>query len=253
MWKIRRVILKYSKPVTRWRLHTPCTEANEIMKKYQLWIFCVAIVCMCVPAKVFAYPQFRMAIIAGTDFAERPSYLDIGAGFNNPANVFEGVLMEVITEPIVGFGFKGLVRFTDTTEVAEMVGTEDWRFDWNGEVFISAHLLGGGAFVDPFLEVGYGCVGRVNLSNSRSGEWSESEEGLWSYRFYGDSDEGVSNLSLFPVVSAGVAFDLVGFLIGARISYRPVVHAVPAATFSNYPLTQFHFGVFGGLALGGHR
>ena len=213
---------------------------------------CIAALIVGYCAMVSADAQFRMALAVGTDFAERPSYQDIGAGFNDPANVFEGLHLEVITDRIVGFGIDGLVRFTETATNG-IDESAAWWFDWNGRLFVSAHFFGGGAIVDPFVEIGYGCVGRVNLSYARSGVWSEDEAGLWRYEWYDTNDEGLTNISLFPVVSAGVAFDLAGFLIGARIAYRPIVHVVPGTRVENYPLTQFHIGLFGGVALGGHR
>ena len=202
---------------------------------------------------VGADSQFRMALQAGADFAERPSYTDIIPEFEISANVFEGALFEVITRRIVGFGVRGLIRFSEVEAPTEFYDTSAWFFDWNGALFVSGHLFGGGSFFDPFVELGYGVAGRANISSTRSGEWIEEESGLSRYRWYEDGDEALKNLSLFPVVAAGVAFDLSGFLVGARLEFRPLINAIPVTPVDNYPLTRFHVGIFGGLALGGHR
>ena len=197
--------------------------------------------------------QFRMAITAGTDFIERPSYEAIGSSFNNPEDIFEGLILEVLTRRIVGFGARGLIRFTEIAASDTYGEDSGWWFDWNGHLFLSAHLLGGGSLVDPFLEVGYGAAGRVSISSGTRGHWIEGDDGLWTYEWYEQRQDGVTNLSLFPLVAAGVSFDLSGFLIGARVSYRPIVNAVLMTPIEEYPLTRFHIDVFGGIAFGGHR
>ena len=221
------------------------------MKKKKIVIFAVLVALVTLSA--VADSQFRMALQAGADFAERPSYSDLVPGFDNPANVFEGALFEVITRRVVGFGVRGLIRFTEVEAPTEYYDASAWFFDWNGALFVSGHLFGGGSFFDPFIELGYGVAGRANVSSTRSGEWIEEEGGQFRYRWYEDGDEALKNLSLFPVVAAGVAVDLSGFLFGARLEFRPLINAIPVTPVDNYPLTRFHVGIFGGLALGGHR
>lgn len=215
-------------------------------------LFAVACL-MTLPSGAFADAQFRMAAEAGTDFSERASYVDIGSSFNDPTEVFEGMHLEVITPHVLGFGLRGLIRFTEGVDSLADTSQSGWMFDWNGELFLSGHPFGGGKLVDPFLEIGCGVAGRYISSATYAGVWNEGDDGLWTYEWLDNPGNEVTNLSIFPFVAAGVAFDLSGFLIGARVSYRPVVASLVATPIAAYPLTRFHIDVFGGVAFGGHR
>jgi hypothetical protein len=59
-------------------------------------------------------------------------------------------------------------------------------------------------------------------------------------------------LSIFPVVAAGVAVDLGGFVVSSRFSYTPTLSPPPGTDFQNYPLERFQVSVSMGVALGGH-
>lgn len=212
----------------------------------------VAAVLVMAAAPGFGDAQFRMAGNAAVDVADKPAMSDLQSSLDDPASFFYGGHWEVITGGSVGFGMHGLTRFTAGPMAEPVSDLDNWWMDWNGDLFISFHLFGGGAVVDPFLEIGYGCAGRVELTQGPSGYWSQGDDGLWTYTWYPESYEPVTNMSLYPCVAAGVAFDLDGFLIGIRGAYRPVAHAIPATRIPNYPLKSVQISFIGGLALGGH-
>lgn len=217
------------------------------MKKVSLvFLFCW------ISVFVFSNAQFRLATNFSADFADRPSLQDLQSNIDDPANVFYGGHWEVITGGTVGFGMHGVVRYT--AEPATFGGQDVslWWFDWIGELFISLHIFGGGAIVDPFLELGYGNVGRVELFEEPSGTWAQDENALWYYQWDDQPFDNPHNLSLFPFIAAGLALDIQSFLVGIRVTYRPVAHQIPGTQIANYPLKNIQVSLFGGIAFGGH-
>jgi hypothetical protein len=136
-----------------------------------------------------------------------------------------GVGWEVVLNRI-GFGGDYLVNFFRHPG-------SDWWLDWYGQAFyLSYHLFGAHALVDPFLQVGLGCAGRVHLA-----DWT------------GPATENLL-LSLFPFVSAGVAFNLDGLLLAGKVSWTPFVMPPPVTDFANYPLGKLQVTLSAGLSLG---
>ena len=205
-----------------------------------------------VSTSLFSDPQFRLATNAAADFADRPSLQDLQSNIDDPANVFYGIHWEVITAGTVGFGMHGLVRFTSLPFAFADQSLTMWWLDWIGELFVSLHIFGGGVVVDPFLEIGYGNAGRAELYDDIAGTWSQDANDLWYYRWNEQSYNNPRNLSLYPFVAAGVALDLQSFLIGLRITYRPIAHQIPGTQIANYPLKNIQASLFGGIAFGGH-
>ena len=199
---------------------------------------------------VMADPQVRIAGNVAADFAQRPTLEDVRTGFDDQGEIFWGLHWEIITDR-VGFGWHTLVKF-DQVETGLKDPMYDWSLDWLGDFYVAYHFFGGGALVDPFLEVGFGNAGRVDIDDD-GGTWTKVD-GDWEYEVdeWDPTEESVMNLGLYPYIGGGVAFDLGGLLLGARVSYRPTVIPVPATQFEVYPLTNFQVAVFGGVALGGH-
>ena len=207
---------------------------------------------LCITSVLAADPQFRLVYDAAVDFADRPSLADLESSFDNPADVFYGVHWEVITGASVGFGIHTMVRFVGVAATSSAGSVKDWWLDWNGDLFLSFHPFGGGALIDPFVEIGYGNVGRAQITPGLSGEWVQGADSLWYYRWNDQRYEGVTNISLYPFVALGASLDLNGFLIGVRAAYRPVAHQIPGTQMLNYPLKNIQATVFGGVAFGGH-
>ena len=186
-----------------------------------------------------------------TDFADNPSLESVKSSFDDNTNFYWGWYWEVLLNRF-GFGMHYMVKF-DKLVTGYDDPLYDWSLDWNGDLFLSFHVLGGGFFLDPFIEIGFGNVGRVDLDND-DGDWRWSESG-WVYQIppWNPAERGgLSNLSLYPYAAAGLALDLDGFLVGAKFTYRPFVISIPVTQFADYPLKSFQLTVFAGVAFGGH-
>lgn len=219
------------------------------MKKLVLLLF---ITSLALP--LFGDAQFRMA-------------LDFSRGITNPTidyevvknalsdfnNVYFGAHTEVIFD-VIGLGFSGLIFFKDVT-IGENTNP---GIAWDGSVFLSYHLFEGGAFIDPFFEMGFGAVGNSMISGSTAPKgtfgpstWGEksvfSDNPQYNSSYYNINAE----ISLYPYVGAGAALDLDGMLIGGKITYHPVELGVPGLNPVN--MDNFKVVLFGGFAIGGRE
>ena len=61
-------------------------------------------------------------------------------------------------------------------------------------------------------------------------------------------------IALFSYAAAGVAVDLNGLLLGAKLSYTPadMLEPVPDSSVALYEMMPFELSLFGGIALGSH-
>ncbi len=207
------------------------------MKKRFLILIFAAALSVTGGAGVFAREQVRLVLNLAADFVENPTLASVRSSFDDQAKVFWGPSWEVIIDEI-GFGMHYLVKF-DRLGTGLEYPPYDWSLDWMGDFFVSYHFFGVGRFLDPFVEIGFGNAGRVDIDRNYVYEWNPNQG-------------GVSNMSLFPYIGARLAVDLGGIVLGARIDYRPVVFPIPATQFSGYPLTNLQVGFFAGVALGGH-
>ena len=201
-------------------------------------------------ASLYADEQFRLALDVASDFAEKPTLTTVKTSFDDQAAIFYGLHWEVLIDRL-GFGMHYLVKF-DRLLTGYDDPLYDWSLDWSGDLFATFHPFGGGSFLDPFVEIGFGNVGRVDIDDD-AGYWDRNEDGEWEYIYeWEPNSDAVSNLSLFPHAGVGLALDLDGLLIGLRIAYRPFVIPIPATQFADYPLESFEATFFGGFAIGGH-
>jgi hypothetical protein len=196
----------------------------------------------------FGRDQVRLSMNLAADFVDRPTITAVRTKFDDQAKVFWGPSWEVILDN-VGFGMHYLVKF-DRLATEEDYPLYDWSLDWMGDFFVSYHFFGVGRFLDPFIEVGFGNAGRVDIDHD-PGYWVRHPMmGEWDYVYeWQPNQSGVSHMSLFPYIGAGLAVDLSGIIIGARINYRPVVLPVPAAQFLDFPLTNLQVGFTAGVGL----
>lgn len=160
------------------------------------------------------------------DFLKGPTAQQIIDTFTTPGQPpFGGVGWEVIIGR-VGFGGDYSAAFTRTPQ-----GT--WWLDWITQpLFLSYHFFRTGYFLDPFVQAGMGCAGRVYLQ-----EWLESAVGNNLY------------ISIYPFVAAGLALDLSGFLVQGKMSYAPYMTPPPASPISSYPLGSVQVTLSAGIAL----
>jgi hypothetical protein len=108
-----------------------------------------------------------------------------------------------------------------------------WWLDWEGQaIYASYHLLGSRSFIDPFVDAGLGCAGRVFLGP-------------------GSALEGKLALTIYPFVSAGAALILEGLRVGAKLSYAIDRSPIPATSIPIYPIGRFQATAFVGFSIGG--
>jgi hypothetical protein len=160
------------------------------------------------------------------DYLKGPSAQQIIDTFTSPGQPpFCGVGWEVIIGK-VGFGGDYSASFTKTP-----MGS--WWLDWLAQpLFLSYHFFRSGYTLDPFVQAGLGCAGRVYLQ-----DWPETQ---------------VSNnlfISIFPFIAAGLGLDLNGFLLSAKMSYAPFMSAPPASPISSYPLGNVLVTLSAGIAI----
>ena len=181
-------------------------------------------------AAVFA-EGFRLGFQGGVELLNQPRYDMILKEFDDQANLIPGFYWEVIPNN-VGFGMTYLAKFSRQESVLPEINYE-WYLDWIGSWDFRYHFLRHFP-LDPFAEAGFGCAGRVDITN---------------YGAYGLGEErDPLNLSLFGQVGGGLALRLQHLHVGAKALYRFYNQPPPATQFDVYPLKNFHFAFFGGLS-----
>ena len=147
------------------------------------------------------------------DYFKGPGAQQSISSFPDPGQPpFCGLGWEVVIDK-VGFGGDYSAAFTKTPQ-------QTWWLDWLAQpIFLSYHFFRSGYTLDPFLQAGVGCAGRVYLQ-----AWPKT---------------AISNnlfISIFPFVAAGLGLDLGGFLLSAKASYAPFMSAPPGSPITSYPL-----------------
>jgi hypothetical protein len=184
----------------------------------------LALALSCLAFSAFSQTRVDLSAILSKDFIDSPS-------FDQAARALQS------QSPFVGFGWEvvmGHVGVGGTYAVDFDEGLPaEWWLDWDAQaVYASYHILGTRSFVDPFVDAGIGCAGRVFLG----------PEG-------GSADKLA--LTLYPFASAGAAIELNGLRLGAKLSYALSQSAIPATTIPGYPLGRFQAAAFAGLSIGG--
>jgi hypothetical protein len=108
-----------------------------------------------------------------------------------------------------------------------------WWLDWYAPaLYLSFHPVGPNRFLDPFVEAGLGCAGRVFLGMP------------------GPALDRSLSLALFPFVAAGLSLNLDGLLIGGKVVYTPYKAQIPVTSIPAYPLGTFQVTLTAGVSLG---
>ena len=143
--------------------------------------------------------------------------------------LFWGIGWEVILDHI-GFGGDYLVSFfRDSGEL--------WWMDWCAPaLFMSYHPFGGKALFDPFLQAGIGSSGRLLLDPRHTSMYPPPTQDLF--------------ISLFPFVGGGIALNLDGLLVSAKVIYTPYSSQIPVTDIPAYPLGKFQVNLSAGFSIG---
>jgi hypothetical protein len=122
---------------------------------------------------------------------------------------------------------------------------EPWMVDWKGDFFFSYHIFGAGSPLDPFVEYGWGNAGSAVVRSDRYSEYPDWKDEV--------ADGDATALTLYSYVAAGLALDLHGLYLGARLAYMPreMYLPVPDSSVGPYDLAPLELGLFAGIALGG--
>ena len=131
-------------------------------------------------------------------------------------------------------------------ESHETDGSE-WYLGWRGDFFLSYHIFGGGSLIDPFVEIGWGNAGTATIASPEQAGYPDWKDEV----HYGTAVD----VAMFTYAAAGLALDLNGLLLGAKLSYAPaeMVDSAPRTDVAVHDMMPFELSLFGGIALGGHR
>ena len=145
----------------------------------------------------------------------------------------------------VGLGMHYDMRFYEPIVVQPE--DSEWFLDWKGDFFLSYHLFGGGALLDPFVEFGWGNAGSAMITSPTYVDYPDWEDEV--------AHGNATALSFYNYFAAGLAIDLNGLLLGAKLSYIPseLAQPIPDSSVDFYGLEPFEVSFFGGVALGGHN
>jgi hypothetical protein len=175
------------------------------------------------PARA-APARVDLTAVIGKDFIGTPT-------FDQAARALEA------EAPLVGFGWEVLMGRVGLGGSYAVDFNEEpssqWWLDWEAQaIYASYHILGAKSFVDPFVDAGLGCAGRVFLGPE------------------GDPGTRLA-LAIYPFASAGAALELDGLRVGAKLSYALNRSGVPVTSIPVYPLGRFQVSAFAGLSIGG--
>jgi hypothetical protein len=178
----------------------------------------------CLAFSAFADARVDLTAVIGKDFIASPS-------LDQAAQALEAEL------PFVGFGWEVLLGHVGLGGSYAVDFHKDapssWWLDWEGQaIYASYHILGSRSFIDPFVDAGLGCAGRIYLGPS------------------GSPGESLA-LTIYPFVSAGAALELNGLRVGAKLSYALSQSAIPVTDIPEYPLGRFQVSAFAGISIGG--
>jgi len=137
-----------------------------------------------------------------------------------------------------GFGWEVIMRRAalggDYMVSFSQDASAQWWLDWYAPaIALGFHPVGANHFIDPFLQVGLGCAGRVQLRRMMA---------------MGPSSDLM--ISLFPFAAAGFNFNLDGFLLGLKVAYTPFSTPIPVTNIPAYPLGSIQVSLSAGFAIG---
>lgn len=189
------------------------------MKKTLAFLFISALFA----ASLSAQTTVTLGAVVVSDYGSMPDYKEVlAAPFGQ--RPLEGFEWEVAIDR-VGFGGTYAVNFSKDAAA-------NWWLDWYGiPLFASYHVFGTGDFLDPFVEAGIGCVGRVFTST-------------------GSTADPRLLLGLFPALTAGLDIDLQPLVVGGKVTWVPGVSEIPCTSIPGQALGGIQIAFTLGYRLG---
>ena len=201
-------------------------QEGKIMKKY------IVAALLLLAATVLFADGLRIGASLNAEFLDRPDIEAFQIAIDDPTNLIPGLYWEVAGKNL-GFGMTYLLDVEKgDIPVDPFTGV---FLDWIATADLRYHILGSDAFLDPFVEAGFGAAGRSDITN-------------YEKVGAGTNDYTPTNLSLFGQVGGGLAVKLAVLQVGAKLDWRFWNGAMPGATQDPYPLKYFSVALFGGLA-----
>jgi len=174
--------------------------------------------------------RFRMGIAVAAELAGEVSCKNFLESIADSPEVLFGVYWEGMLNHL-GFGMTSLGKFNRIEDNAEI----EWEFDWIGSLDFRYHFTEA-SFLDPFVEFGIGCAGRVKLPEY-------SNEHSYSYK-----DAELLMLSIFFQAGGGIAVRLDRFHAGIKVLYRIMNEHAPVTAYELYPLYKLESVFFAGVS-----
>lgn len=192
----------------------------------------ILVVILLAGASILFAGGLRLGATLNAEFLDRPDDDAFKEAIDDPANLIPGFSWEFAGNKL-GFGMTYLldVKKGDIA-VDPFTGV---FLDWFTTADLRYHILGSEAFLDPFVEAGFGAAGRSDMTDYEAAGT-------------GTNDYTPTNLSLFGQVGGGLAVKLFLLQLGAKLDWRFWNGAMPGATQDPYPLKNFSVAFFGGLA-----
>ncbi len=175
--------------------------------------------------------SYRMGVAVAAELAGDVTCKDFFKHVIDSPVVFPGLYWEVMFDHL-GLGMTYFGKFNRIGD--EETGCE-WQFDWIGSLDLRYHFTKED-FLDPFVEFGLGCAGRVEFP--AAGSHSDRE----AYR------RNLQFLSLFFQAGGGIAFRFDSLHAGLRLLYRIMNEPVPGTVYEVYPLYRLQSVVFAGVS-----
>jgi len=182
-------------------------------------------------AKSHDTERFRIGIAVAAELAGEVHCENYFESVLDSPEVLLGVYWEVLLNHL-GFGMTYLGKFNRIEDSSSQIG---WEFDWIGSMDLRYHFTEG-FFLDPFVEFGIGCAGRIRLP-----KYSNEHT-------YSNYDGELLMLSLFFQAGGGIAVRFDHFHAGLKVLYRIMNEPMPVTAYEVYPLYKLESVLFAGVS-----
>jgi hypothetical protein len=151
----------------------------------------------------------------------------VNTGFKNLENNIAGFGSEFVWDKY-GFEWETKVTFNQDEQL-------DWYSFWSSNFNFNYHLFGVEGFLDPYVGIGFGSSGSVNIDCAERGEFP-----YYDYL----------QLTIHSHLQAGLAFAVDNLYIGGKLSYYPGMMPIPGTKIPGIDQEDLRFTFYAGFAFG---